>query len=83
MRAAARHIPQHESGHYTRAIALATGAGVPLLESAAVFGSDPAEDSTAYRTMLRQYIAADSAIQTEWDHRSVLHVPCTLNVPTH
>ena len=83
MRTAARHVPAHESGHYTRAKEFAEGAGAPLLESAVVFRTDPAEDSTAYNTMLRQYIAADSAIQTDWDKRSVLHVPCKLTVPTN
>ena len=83
MRAAARHVPAHESGHYTRAKGFAEGAGAPLLESAAVFGTDPAADSTAYKTMFRTYLAEDSAIQDDWDKRNVLRVPCTLTVPTN
>ena len=35
MRTAARHVPAHESGHYTRAKGFAEGAGAPMLESAA------------------------------------------------
>ena len=84
MRMAARFVPAHESGHYSRAKTFAeSAAGDSLLESAVIFGTDPSEDSTAYKTMFRRYIAADSAIQTDWDRRNVLRVPCKLTVPTN
>jgi hypothetical protein len=81
---AARHIPVHESGHYSRAKTLTESpAGAAMLEIAIVYGADPAEDSTAYRSMFRPYLAADKAQQDEWDRRSVLDVPCQLTVPTN
>jgi hypothetical protein len=84
MRRAARHVPAHESGHYSRGKAFAESAeGSSLLESALVFGMDPADDSTAYSTMFQRFFAADSAIQADWDKRNVLRVPCRFTVPAH
>jgi hypothetical protein len=72
MRLAARHVPAHESGHYSRAKAPAESAeGNQMFESAIVFGSSPADDSTACNSMLRRYLEADNAQQADWDKRNV------------
>jgi hypothetical protein len=81
---AARHIPVHETGHYSRAKTLAESPAVAkMFEEAKVYGADPAADSTAYVTLFKAYFNADSVQQADWDRRSVLYVPCQLTVPTN
>jgi hypothetical protein len=82
MRLAARHVPAHESGHYSLAKTLMESAeGVAMMESAVIFGEDPEADGVAYNRMFSRLIATDSARQAQWDRTNVLRVPCRFTVP--
>ena len=75
MRMAARHVPLHEHGHYSRAKEFAeSAAGAALLESTIHFG-DPVEPEQVAEAFAAYRRASDS-IQQKWDQENVLSVPC-------
>lgn len=80
MRLAARHISQHEHGHYSQAKALAESTlGATLLEGAIHWGDPVSEE--AMDSLIQNYLRADRAQVAHWDSVSVLHVTCDFTRP--
>ena len=75
MRHAARHVPAHESGHYSRAKNFTESPeGAAMLEAAIHFG-DPVEPEQV-DAAFAAYLQASDAIQDRWDSTNVLHANC-------
>jgi hypothetical protein len=80
MRQAARHVPAHEHGHYSRAEALAKSPeGAALLERSIHWGYPETDEEKD--EMIKGWLAANHAQQAHWDAVSVLRVPCEFTRP--